>query len=95
MSKGKAGERKRRGIPNRQERLARLSQRIGDKGVKAANQLVKDYDPDIIRYAFLTLPRPAAAGGLGTRIEDLLAKLDADKAAEIRAALLAAKTAKS
>lgn len=74
--------------------MARLKQRIGEKGVKVANQLVKEYDADIIRYAFLTLPRSAAAGGLGSRIEGLLAKLDADKAAEIRATLVAAKTTK-
>ncbi|MBP7936873.1 MAG: hypothetical protein KA354_19705 [Phycisphaerae bacterium] len=91
MARGKTGTQKRRGVPSRQERLERLRQRIGEKGVKAANQLVKEQDADVIRYAYLTLPRPAAAGGLGTRIEALLARLDADKAAEIRATLVAVK----
>ena len=40
------------------------------------------------------MPRSAAAGGLGARIEDLLGKLDADEAAEIRSTLLAAKVSK-
>lgn len=93
----KSKKRAKRGGPgggDRSEQIAKLEAKVGNKGKKAAAEIVESYEPDVVRLAFKLLPKTGAMG-LGKRIEGLLAGMDANEAAEIRSSLLAAKAEKN
>jgi len=78
---------------SRDDQIRKLAERIGTKGVKQAEAWVADKAlHDVIRYAFKTLPKASpGVGGLGKRIETLLAGIPEAERANMRAALLASK----
>lgn len=93
----RAKKKAKRGGPgggDRSEQIAKLEERVGNKGKKLAREIVESYDPDVVRLAFKLLPKTGATG-LGKRIEGLLAGMDTDQASEIRSSLLAAKAEKN
>ncbi len=78
--------------------ITALEQDVKARGVSAANEIVENCDPNVIKLAFRYVRRrEKAAGptGLGSRIEGLLEEMDAKEAATIRNKLLAAKEARA
>lgn len=88
MAKKAKGKRGAIGI---EERKKRLQAKIGDKGIKSAEAITKEHSADVVRYAYLLLPRAQGAGKLGARIEALLATMSEDESAEVREKLSKAK----
>jgi hypothetical protein len=78
-----------------EEQIARLEERVGAKGKKAAAEIVEQYEPDVVRLAFKRLPKAASPTTLGTRIEALLEGVPANQREAMRAALLDAKRKQS
>ncbi len=73
------------------QQIDRLKEEVGPKGVKAANDIVAEYDGAIIKLAFKLVPKGQGVTGLGTRIEAMLANMPKAQALETRERLLAAK----
>lgn len=74
------------------EQIARIKKIVGRDGVRAAQEIIETYNPDVIRLAFKLIPKgPNVNGGLGKRIEAMLANMPKNQAAEMREKLLAAK----
>lgn len=74
------------------QQIKRLKGEIGPKGVKAANEIVEGYEPDVIKLAFKMVPKGLTANsGLGKRIEAMLANMPAKQATETRKRLIVAR----
>lgn len=83
-----------RGGGTREDQIKRLRQSIGAKGEAEAKKIIEMYDADVIRYAAKTDNRkkPATSGGLGSRLEALLAAIsDPAERERTRETLTAAK----
>jgi len=80
MAKGK-----KRGPVEKSVQLKRLSAKIGKKGQQAAAKFIADNSPDVVRYAFRTLPKQTST--IGKRDAARLAKLNGKEAEQFRALL--------
>ena len=81
-----------RGGPSRDERISNLRKELGQEGVAAATALAARTQIGILRFALWTHPqRATVVGGLGSRIENMLAAMPKGEADEMRAKFLAAK----
>ena len=80
-----------RGGPSREERIKNLRSELGPDGIAAAQRLTAQ-PIDVIRLAFYTHPnRNTVGGGLGKRMEEIIANLPAGERDAMRASLTAAK----
>lgn len=80
----------------REQQIERLRQSIGAKGEAEARKIIEMYDANVIRYAAKidSRKKPATAGGLGSRIENILAGLPESEREQARELLLKGKAAK-
>lgn len=82
-----------RGAKSLAERIEILKTKIGPRGVKIAEGLIAANDPDVIKLAYLMLPRETGSTSIGKRNEELLRALPEDEAETLRQLLLKAKSA--
>jgi hypothetical protein len=81
-----------KGGGNLSEQIDRLKKAVGREGVKAAQEIVEGYEPDVIKLAFKMVPKGQGANaGLGKRLEAMLAQIPKSRRAEVEADLLAAR----
>lgn len=93
MAKGKTTTQSKQGAATKADRIAKLETSVGASGIKQAEKIVSDFQVDVIRLAALRLPTIYRQGGLGKRIENMLATLPKAEADKMRQTLLTAKAA--
>lgn len=74
------------------DQIAVLKKAVGREGVAAAQAILDNHEPDVIKLAFKQIPKGITTG-LGKRIEALLANIPKRRQAEVREALETAKAA--